>query len=179
MNLKNIILILIISFLNSCSKPIKKINKSSFNLNKDLKDFKIRMTEFDTLKVKMFIGACTYHTSEKLIISKKKDSLIIQPYFKRNAFSNQEYIKQKEYSIHENDTTWKFGEFLSSYKNEKQKGKSSVIFSIKSDTSSLKIYADKIYQRDLIVGDYCTVMKQLIPDSKYHIFGKENKNSKD
>ncbi|WP_428742724.1 hypothetical protein [Tenacibaculum sp.] len=178
MNLKSFILILIISFSYSCDKTDKTVKKSNFVLNRDFKDFKTKMTELDTLKVEMFIGACTYHTSERLIISKKKDTLTIQPLFKREAFSNQKYIKQKKYLIHEKDTTWKFGDFLHFYKKEKQKNKKFVIFSIKSDTSNFKLYADKIYQRDLIVEDYCTVMKQLMPESKYHIFAKESINSK-
>ncbi len=107
------------------------------------------------------------------MISKKKDSLLIQPYFKESAFSNDKYIKQKAISIHEKDSVWKFGEFLSLYNRKQRKEDDSVVFSIKSDTSSLKFYTKGIYQRDLIVGDYCKVMKQLIPDSKYHIFGGE------
>lgn len=141
-------------------------------LNRDFKDFKTKMTELDTLKVGMFIGACTYHTSEKLVISKKKDSLLIQPYFKRRAFSNDKYIKQKAISIHEKDSVWEFGEFLSIYRKKDREEDDSVIFSMKSDTSSLKFYTKRVSERDLIVRDYCKVMKQLIPNSKYHIFGE-------
>ncbi|WP_422090666.1 hypothetical protein [Tenacibaculum ovolyticum] len=141
-------------------------------MKRDFKDFKTKMTELDTLKVGMFIGACTYHTSEKLVISKKKDSLLIQPYFKRMAFSNDKYIKQKTILIHEKDSVWKFGEFLSLYCGKDREEDDSVIFSIKSDTSSLKFYTKGVYQRDVIVRDYCKVMKQLIPNSKYHVFGE-------
>lgn len=172
MKLKILLLTIIVSLFSSCTVTNKEVERSNFILNKDFEDFKTKMTELDTLKVRMFIGTCTYHTSERLVISKKKDSLLIQPYFKRRAFSNDKYIKQKAISIHEKDSVWKFGEFLNLYNKKNREDDNSAIFSIKSDTSSIKFYAKGIHQRDLIVRDYCKVMKQLIPDSEYHIFGE-------
>jgi len=171
-----LILSLIIIFSSSCNDVSKKTEtdeKSKFNFKTDYKEFKTKMSELDTLKVWMFIGACTYHTAEKLTITKKNDTLTILPEFKERAFTDDSYIKQKPISIHENDTIWKFGEFLDYYKLKNNKSKNKIpIFEIKSDTTSLKFYTKGIYQRDQIVGDYCIVMKQLIPNSKYHIFGE-------
>ena len=115
MNLKYTILIFAVLLQVSCDKNKIEVKKSNFILNRDFKDFKTKMTELDTLKVGMFIGACTYHTSEKLVISKRKDSLLIQPYFKRRAFSNDKYIKQKAISIHEKDSIleiWRVFKFI-------------------------------------------------------------------
>ena len=60
--MKYAILIFVIFLQVSCSKSKIEVKKSNFILNRDFKDFKTKMTELDTLKVGMFIGACTYHT---------------------------------------------------------------------------------------------------------------------
>ena len=147
------------------------IKKSEFNLLTDYYDFKTKMTELDTLKVYMNIGSCMHNSAEKLTITKLNDSLIISPEFKEDAFSNDNFIKQKTLRIHQNDTTWNFGKFIRKYKTENIKGEES-IFVIKSDTTMIKFQTNGIISRDNIVADYCIMMRKLIPESEYHIYGK-------
>ena len=174
MRIKIQILLLVLITIFSCKRQndVRKIvKKSEFNLLTDYYNFNTKMTELDTLKVYMNIGSCMHNSAEKLTITKLNDSLLITPEFKENAFSNDNFIKQKTITIHQNDTTWNLGQFIRKYKTENIKGKEP-IFVIKSDTTMIKFYTNGIISRDNIVADYCIVMRKLIPNSEYHIYGK-------
>ncbi len=54
-----------------------EIPKSSFNLKRDLSEFRTKMNESDTIKIWFDHSICTFQGYERIKISKKSDSIIV------------------------------------------------------------------------------------------------------
>ncbi len=149
----------------------KDKQKSSFNLEKDYAEFQTKMTEQDTIKVWTVITSCMYQVVEKLTITKKGSYITISPEIKESLIEDMKFKKQKPIIISENDTIWKFGEFMKKYNNRITTEKDSIgRFYIKCNSRKFH-FTTKRWDNEFLL-DYCTVMKHIYPNSKYHFFEK-------
>ncbi|WP_139170995.1 hypothetical protein [Lutibacter oricola] len=178
--MKRIILLGFLLIMISCqSKLAEKENEfiSDFDLKTDYLDFKIKMTEIDTIKIGMGVGSCMHQSAERLLITKQKDSIRIESSINEDLFNKKGFNKFKEIVIHENDTTWKMGEFIEYYLAKSNDSLDSYpIYTISKDSTKIKIYTRGIINRDNIVADYCIVMKKIFPESEFHFYGEPIKD---
>lgn len=181
-NLKNLFKILILTLiLTSCkekSETKMELEESNFNLETDYADFLVKMTESDTLKVWMDFSVCMYFANEKLTISKKRDTIKIESEFEDTTFSDEEIIRKSVFKISENDTLWKFGEFLSKNINRTVKPKDTLLIEnrfgrlqIKCNTSNIRFFAKGLGDINILIKDYCNTMRNLAPENENYIFG--------
>jgi len=174
--MKEIILLGILLIMISCQTKMPEKNqiiKSEFDLKIDYMDFKTKMTEIDTLEIIMGVGSCMHQSEEKLLITKRKDSIKIESSINENIFKKGNLKKFKEIVIQEKDSTWKMGEFIEYYKKKSNDTLNKYpIFVIKKDTSRIEIYTRGISNRDNIVADYCNVMRKIFPESEFHFYGE-------
>ena len=169
-NMKKLINILVlVIIIVGCQNPTEKsknLTNSNFNLWDDYTTFRKSMTESDTIIVWMDMSVCLYQGMEKFDITKEKDSLKVQLYFKESAFSDKEYIEQKTIKIPLNDTIWNFEKFLIENKNRiKPNDKNKPNFAMYSDTSKLYFYTYGLSDLNRFIIDYCIAMRRLDPEN--------------
>jgi hypothetical protein len=91
--LKNLLIILILALIFVSCKTERKteLPKSNFNLKSDFIEFTNKMTELDTIKIWTNLSQCMYQGIEKLKITRKGDSLKIQPEFTESMFVDNDF----------------------------------------------------------------------------------------
>ncbi|MFI8380581.1 hypothetical protein [Leeuwenhoekiella sp. NPDC079379] len=174
--MKNLLIILILTLIYVSCKTERKtqLPKSDFSLKKDYVELTNKLTELDTIKVWMNLSQCTYQGIEKLTITRKKDSIKIQPEFAESMIVGTEFIKEKEIIISVNDTIWKFNEFLK--RNENRSQSDSLKYGrlqITLNSEKLNFFTHGLGDSGKFLFDYCRTMKNIMPESDNHIFGVE------
>jgi len=171
--LKNLLIILILALIFVSCKTERKteLPKSNFNLKSDFIEFTNKMTELDTIKIWTNLSQCMYQGIEKLKITRKGDSLKIQPEFTESMFVDAEYTKTKPIMISANDTVWKFNSFLK--RNLKRVNTDSLKYGrlqISLNKERINFMTDGLGDSSRFLIDYCNTMMNLIPDSENHIY---------
>lgn len=151
--------------------------KSNFSLKKDYSELTTKITELDTIKVWMNLSQCMFEGIEKLTITRNKDSIKILPEFEDSGTAGSEFKKSKEIIIHVNDTIWKFNNFLKRNENRLE------FDSLKYGRLQVILNNERLNYMTLGLGDsgeflsdYCNTMKELMPESEYHIYGNTKSN---
>ena len=170
---KTILNILILSSIFiSCKSELKtELPKSDFSLKSDYRELTKKMTELDTIKVWMNLSQHTYQGIEKLTITRKNDSLEIQPEFAESMIVGTEFKKSKPITISVNDTIWKFNEFLK--RNENRLQSDSLKYGrlqITLNSEKLNFFTHGLGDSGKFLIDYCNTMKNLMPESDNHIY---------
>ena len=146
--------------------------KSNFDLKSDYQDFKTKMTELDTLKVWIDHSVCTYQGEERLLITKKSDSIKILSEFKDYDEQNPEWQKIFEKSITENDTTWDFGNFMERNKSRINSDDNEYVkIEIKSGKQKLQFVTERLVDLNTFMTDYRITMRNLHEPKKKFIYG--------
>ena len=151
-----------------------ELPKSDFSLKKDYAELTNKLTELDTINVWMNLSQCTYQGIEKLTITRKKNSIKIQPEFAESMIVGTEFIKEKEIIISVNDTIWKFNEFLK--RNENRLQSDSLKYGrlqITLNSEKLNFFTHGLGDSGKFLFDYCRTMKNIMPESDNHIFDVE------
>lgn len=151
--------------------------KSNFSLKNDYSELTTKITELDTIKVWMNLSQCMFEGIEKLTITRNKDSIKILPEFAGSGVVGSEFKKSKEIIIHVNDTIWKFNNFLKRNENRLEfdslkYGRLQVIL----NNERLNYMTLGLRDSGEFLSDYCNTMKELIPESEYHIYGNIKSN---
>ncbi|WP_157823368.1 hypothetical protein [Olleya sp. 1-3] len=171
--MKNLLIILILSMtFVSCKKDKQtELPKSDFNLKSDFTELTNKMTELDTIKIWTNLSQCMYEGIEKLKITRKGDSLKIQPEFTESMFVGAEYTKTKPIKISVNDTVWKFNSFLK--RNLKRVNMDSLEYGrlqITLKKERINFMTNGLGDSAIFLIDYCNTMMNLIPESENHIY---------
>ena len=178
-NLRKAIYILIgLLIFVSCQdkqKAEKEKPTSEFDLTVDLTNFRKKMTELDTLTISFDHSVCTYQGYERIEITKQSDSINIVSNFKELTFEeNPKWKKIYDKKLSENDTIWKFEQFLK--RNEKRKNtdrneRGILMLTDKKDT--VKYSTDGLVDLNRFLADYYETMKKIYPENKNGIYGVE------
>ena len=156
----------------SCKTERKtKLPRSKFSLKTDYVELTNKLTKSDTIKIWLNLSQCTYQGIERLTITRKKDSLKIQPEFANSMIARTVYKKGKPIFISVNNTNWKFNEFLKRNSNRLQSD------SLKYGRLQITLKLEKLNFFTYGLGDsnkflivYCNTMKNLIPESDNYIY---------
>ena len=171
--MKNILKILILTLIFiSCKTETKTDSpKSDFILSKDYAELTNKMTELDTIKVWMNLSQCMFQGIEKLKITKRGDSIKIQPEFAESAIVGTEFKKYNPIILSVNDTVWKFNEFIK--RNENRLETDSLKYGrmqITSNNKRLNFMTEGLGDSAKFMIEYCNMMKNIMPNSDYHIY---------
>ena len=148
---------------------------SEFDLISDLTNFRQKMTELDTLTISFDHSVCTYQGYERIEITKQSDSISIVSNFKELTFEeNPKWERIYDMKISENDTIWKFEQFLE--RNEKRKNadqnkRGILMLTDKKDT--IRYSTDGLVDLNQFLADYYETMKKIYPENKNGIYGVE------
>lgn len=155
------------------SKIVSEIPKSSFNLKRDLLEFRTKMNESDTVKIWFDHSVCTFQGYERIKISKKSDSIIISSEFKDETFDDiTEWKLMYVKSIHINDTNWKFEDFIKRNLNRMKKNESEnhrLVLQIINKDDKIEFYTNGLVDYNRFLKDYIHTIKGLLPNKKYSI----------
>lgn len=170
--MKNLLKILFLtSIIISCKTERKtELPKSNFSLNDNYAELTNKMTELDTIKVWMNLSQCMFEGIEKLTITRKNDSIKIQPEFAESMLVGTEFKKEKPTIISVNDTIWKFNEFLE--RNENRLESDSLKYGrlqITLRNEKLNFFTHGLGDSGKFLIDYCNTMKNIMSESDYHI----------
>ena len=171
--MKNALKILILTLIFvSCKKETEvELTESNFNLKKDYVELTNKMNEVDTIKVWMNLSQCTFQGIEKLTITRKKDSIKIQPEYAESMVVGTEFKKSHPIIISANDEKWKFNEFLK--RNENRLVSDSLKYGqlqITLNNEKLNFFTNGLGDSGKFLIDYCNTMKNIMPKSDYHIY---------
>ncbi|MCF6350976.1 MAG: hypothetical protein L3J23_08120 [Flavobacteriaceae bacterium] len=163
-NLLKIIVILV--FLVGCKNQTKngtKQPKSNFNLKQNYAEFQTRLNENDTLIIYANVGVCTSQLFEKITIIKKGKNLKIIPEFKEGNINNSEYDLQNSILLSENDTLWKFGEFLKRNisRRIRKNEMSNPRLRLKYKTQKIDLYTNGLSDANIFLTDYSETMRKI------------------
>lgn len=165
------ILFIVLMFVFCKTENKIKVNKSNFSLEKDYEELTTKMTDLDTIKVWMNLSQCMYQGIEKLKIIRKADSLEIHPEFKNTMEFGVEFKKLDVITIPITDTVWKFNEFLKRNKSiletdSLKYGRLQIVL----NNEKLSFMTKNLSDSGAFLIDYCSMMKNIIPKSDYHIY---------
>jgi len=156
----------------SCKTERKtELPKSDFSLTKDYTELTNKMTELDTIKVWMNLSQCMFEGIEKLTITRKNDSIKIQPEFAESMVAGTEFKKEKPIMISVNDTIWKFNEFIK--RNDNRLQSDSLKYGrlqITLNNKKLNFFTHGLGDSGKFLIDYCNTMKNIMTKSDYHIY---------
>jgi len=169
------LIILLFSFLIliSCNNQSKKINKESdFNLITDYTEFQKKMNDHDTIYVWIAVPSCFPPIQvEKLTISKENKQITINTSFNDDINKPNNCISQSKVILSENDTLWKFDEFLKRnmfrIKTKPHKKMGTIILKYKSQ--KIHFFTKNKAEHNLFILDYTTTMKRINPNTKEYI----------
>jgi len=181
LNLKNLIKILILTFiLNSCKKETPNrtlLTKSNFELKTDITNFKDKMSELDTIKFFMNHSVCSYFGFEKITITKKIDSIKVISEFNELTFDEKydpDWNLVFEKTISKTDSIWKFEKFISrNFKHINSDVSKHPILIIKNEKDTIIFYTDGLRELNDFIADYYLTMRKLHPENKNGIYGIE------
>ena len=165
-------ILILISFFACKTKRQTEWPKSNFSFKRDFTELTKKMTERDTIKTWMNLSQCTYQGIEKLTITRKNDSIKIQPEFAKSMIAGIDFKKSKPIWISVNDTTWKFNEYLK--RNAYRLQSDSLKFGrlqISLNSEKLNFFTHGLGDSGKFLIDYCNTMQKLMPESKNHIYG--------
>ena len=146
--------------------------KSNFNLNSDYANFKTKMTELDTIKVWVNHSVCTFQGYERLMITKKSDSIKILSEFKDHDELNPKWEKVFEKSIVENDTTWNFGDFMERNINRLNSDSEKYPkIEIKNGEQKMKFITNGLGDLNTFMAEYGIMMRNLHEPKEKLIYG--------
>ncbi|MDG2194250.1 MAG: hypothetical protein P8K77_05255 [Polaribacter sp.] len=154
-------------------KAEKEKPASEFDLIADLTNFRQNMTESDTLTISFDHSVCTYQGYERIEITKQSDSISIVSNFKELTFQeNPKWKRIYDKKISENDTIWKFEQFLK--RNEKRKNtdqnkRGILMLTNKKDT--IRYSTDGLVDLNRFLADYYETMRKIHPENKNGIYG--------
>ena len=154
-------------------KAEKEKPTSEFDLISDLTNFQKNMTELDILTISFDHSVCTYEGYERIEITKQSDSISIVSNFKELTFQeNPKWERIYDKKISENDTIWKFEQFLK--RNEKRKNtdqnkRGILILTDKKDT--IQYSTDGLVDLNIFLADYYETMRKIYPENKNGIYG--------
>ena len=173
-------LIKIVSFLIilvGCKNQTENITeqpKSDFNLEKDYAEFQTKLNKNDTLIIYANLNICTSQLYEKITIIKKEKKLKIIPEYKDGNIKNSKYDLQSSFLISENDTLWKFGEFLKRNisRQVRKNEMSTPRLRIKYQTQKIDFYTDGLSDANNFLIDYSETMRKINIDILKYITKK-------
>ena len=173
-------LIKIVSFLIilvGCKNQTENITeqpKSDFNLEKDYAEFQTKLNKNDTLIIYANLSICTSQLYEKITIIKKEKKLKIIPEYKDGNIKNSKYDLQSSFLISENDTLWKFGEFLKRNisRQVRKNEMSTPRLRIKYQTQKIDFYTDGLSDANNFLIDYSETMRKINIDILKYITKK-------
>ncbi|WP_237275747.1 hypothetical protein [Tenacibaculum ovolyticum] len=155
--------------MSSCKKGIKKkteLVKAEFVLKFDYCDFKHKMIEMDTLNVFIEHSVCSSSAQERILITKKKDSLTIESEYYSSTYQdtpNWELVYKK--TISKNDTIWDFENFLT--RNEKRmssKKRKKGRIQIRHKKETIHLFTEGIIDAFNFMDDYVKTANRICPD---------------
>ncbi len=175
----NILLLAFITIGCNESKQSEKDNfesnkskKSDFNLKKDFADFKIRMTEMDTINVFVDHSVCTYQGYEHLLITKKSDSIKVRSQFKDYDRQNADWELVFEKMLPKNDTIWDFGSFLNRNVNRLTADvEEHAKIIVKNGGQQMRFVTDGLVDLNRFKADYDSTMRKLYEPTDQFIYG--------
>ncbi len=154
-------------------KAEKEKPVSEFDLIADLTNFRQKMTELDTLTISFDHSVCTYQGYERIEITKQYDSISIVSNFKEMTFKeNSKWERVYDKKIPENDTIWKFEQFLKrneKWKNTDQNRRRILTLTDKKDT--IRYSTDGLVDLNRFLSDYYETMRKIYPENKNGIYG--------
>mgnify|MGYP003632135393 CR=1 FL=1 len=158
-------------FVSCRTEEKPQLAKSNFSIQNDYTELTNKITELDTIKIWVGLSQCLFQGVEKLTITREKDSLKVQPEFAESMVVGAKFKKIKPVFISVNDTTWKFNEFLKRNKNRLnldslKYGRLQITYKKKR----LNFMTDGLGDNAKFLIDYCKTMKNIMPDSDYHIY---------
>lgn len=162
-----IIFILIVVFTSCKSKtPLA----SNFNLKRDFTELTYKITELDTVIVWVDMSLCTSQGTEVLTITRKNDSLKIQPKYRESLIIGTQYKQRKSIRVSIHDTLWKFNAFLKRNKEristDSSKNYRMVIYHNKS---KIKFTTRGLSESEGFLFDYSKTMTVLNMDNPLYI----------
>ena len=160
----------------SCQKKQKTEKQnpvSEFDLIADLNNFQLKMTELDTLKIAFDHSVCTYEGYEQIQITKQSDSIHIVSNFMAMTFEeNPKWKKMYDKKISENDTIWKFEQFLRRNENRKNTGENKRgILMITNNKDTIRYSTDGLIELNRFLADYYETMKKIYPENENGLYG--------
>lgn len=168
-------MLLLVITITSCEDktvaPKKVVEvKSKFNLQKDYADFKMKMSESDTIRIMIDRSICDYEGHERLLVTKKNDSLKIISELKDIYTKNEDWEKIYEKKVSAKDTLWGFGSFLSKNKDKLKNENSGGRLVITDGRKALK-YSSEIglIQSLNFIADINQTMEVLHPNKDYYL----------
>ncbi len=170
-------LFLLLILTESCDKNTqnkKILPKSGFNLERDIADFKNKMTESDTIKLWIDHSVCTYVAYERIIITKKSGLIKIQSEFNENTFKPERVwniMYQKEISV--SDTIWKIESLFkrNSHRLKLKGNKNYGTLQVSYKDTKLHYFTKGLVDLNKFLEDYYNTMRKLFPENKEYIYG--------
>jgi len=150
---------------------------SDFDLKTDFIDFKVKMTELDTIKIFINHSVCTFEGYERMELTKQSDSIKIRSEYRNPASieikdPNWSLVYEKKVSV--NDTIWPFGTFLERNSNRQVRDKikrGTLVLTHKLDTIAYS--TDGLVDLNNFFRDYYETMRKIFPENKNGIYGFE------
>ncbi len=171
--MKNTLKIVLLTLIFFSCKTEKKTEwqKSTFSLQNDYKELTHKITELDTIKVWVNLSQCMFQGIEKLTLTRINDAIKIASEFAESMVVGTEFKKLKPITISVHDKNWKFNEFLK--RNENRLQADSLKYGrlqITLNDEKLNFFTHGLGDSGKFLIDYCNTMKNIMPDSEYHIY---------
>ena len=169
--MKKIISLLILALILICCKDKTEtkieLPKSDFNLKNDYRELTKKISKLDTIEIFVGLSICEWERTERLTLTKFNDSLKIL--IEATEIENNKPLKVTEIiKIHQNDTVWRFEDFLIKI-NDKQKFiDNSPNFIIVHNSDSIKYYTNGLSEMNDFIADYYNTMFRLNPKNKLY-----------
>lgn len=164
--------------LLACKNETEKkteLRTSEFNLEKDITDFKKKMTELDTLKIWFNHSVCSYQGTERIEITKKSNLINIRTEFKEDTFDkNPQWKIVYDKQIPITDTKWKMEEFFKRNTNRrKSEEKEHGTLQVSCNGNKIHYFTKGLADLNRFMTDYFETMKKIYPENLNNIYGVE------
>ena len=151
-----------------------EILKSDFKLKSDFTELTKKMTKLDTIKIWANLSSCMWMCTEKMILTKSNDSLIID----LKVIQMRDPEVSETIKIHINDSIWNFNKFLNNNKDRllKTTERNEINLSIRHKSDSIDFYTGNLGDLNRFIQDYYKSMFILKPKNKAYEFMLELNN---
>ena len=132
------------------------------------------MTEQDTIRITFNHSSCMWHAYERLEISKESDSLKIISWYLNltDDINNTNWEKIYEKKILQNDTSWKFSEFLKRNNNRRfQEEKRHVHLFMTDQKDTVRYFTKGLSEINHFSSDYYETMRKIYFDNETGYYG--------
>ena len=157
---------------NNKSKTKYSESKSDFNLITDYMEFQKKMNDKDTINVWIAIPSCFPPIRvEKLTVSKENKLITINTSINNDIQKSNIFVEHSKVIISENDTVWKFEQFLkrNTFRTKTITNKKMGAIQLKYKSQKIHFFTKNKAEHNKLIMDYSETMKRINPYAETYL----------